>query len=355
MKKCIFHIWHADDPADHEQWLEFWESWPSREIFSHPDYLLLEANEKSTPLCAALEWGSGRVLYAFFLRDLTAEPYWSRSPAKDIISPYGWGGPCFWGEDEPGRLAEAFWPRFEAWAVKQNIVSEYIRFTLFPETALPYPGEKIKRAQHVARDLDLDEQSLWMDFEHKVRKNVKKARRSGVSVRVDPNADGFDDFYRVFQGTMDRRQGRLYPRAYFEQIHRRLTHHFIYFHALHEGRVVSTELVLFSHENVYSFLGGTDNAAFSMRPNDLLKYEIILWSQKRGFRRFILGGGNGTNDGIFRYKRAFAPNGCKTRYEGRRVFRKDLYDEIVRHKKDWARSQGEEWKPSLDHFPAYRA
>ncbi|MFQ5676795.1 MAG: GNAT family N-acetyltransferase, partial [bacterium] len=306
MKDNVFHIWRADDPADHEQWVAFWESWPQREIFSHPDYLRLESDEKSTPLCAALQCGSGRVLYAFFLRNLGEEPYWSHPPAKDIISPYGWGGPCFWGEGEVAseKLAQEFWPQFEAWAAEQNIVSEYISFTLFSETVLPYPGEKIERAQHVVRNLNLDEQGLWMDVDHKVRKNVKKARRSGVCIETHLDGGGFDDFYRVFHGTMDRRQGRIYSPAYFEQIHRRLTDNFIYFHALHEGRVVSTELVLFSHENAYSFLGGTDNTAFSMRPNDLLKYEIILWAQKRGFRRFILGGGNGTNDGIFRYKQA---------------------------------------------------
>jgi hypothetical protein len=129
----------------------------------------------------------------------------------------------------------------------------------------------------------------------------------------------------------------------------------MYFHAIHDGRVISTELVLVSAENVYSFLGGTDSRGFEMRPNDLLKYEIVLWAKRQGKRRFVLGGGYKTGDGIYRYKLGFAPHGSMPYYVGCRVLRADLYDKLVKNKEALARSKGDEWFPQTGYFPAYRA
>ena len=81
---------------------------------------------------------------------------------------------------------------------------------------------------------------------------------------------------------------------------------------LSEGRVVSTELVFVAAEHVYSFLGGTLTEALELRANDLLKHEIIRWARDAGRKTFVLGGGYGAADGIFRYKLSFAPKGARS-------------------------------------------
>ncbi|MFK4998691.1 GNAT family N-acetyltransferase [Bacillus sp. N9] len=78
---------------------------------------------------------------------------------------------------------------------------------------------------------------------------------------------------------------------------------FVYIHVLNEDKVVSTELVLYGSENCYSFLGGTDRNYFKLQPNTLLKYEVIKWAKEKGLKRFILGGGYGKDDGIYKYKK----------------------------------------------------
>src|ERR1035438_1807073 len=111
---------------------------------------------------------------------------------------------------------------------------------------------------------------------------------------------------------MDRRnagEAYYFPREYFERIHADLKGQFAYFHALIGGAVVSTELVLVSAQRVYSFLGGTDAAWFHVRPNDLLKVEIMNWARSAGKTEFVLGGGYARGDGIYRYKLSFAPSG----------------------------------------------
>jgi lipid II:glycine glycyltransferase (peptidoglycan interpeptide bridge formation enzyme) len=195
---------------------------------------------------------------------------------------------------------------------------------------------------NVVRDLAPSANELWMDAEHKVRKNVKRARTAGVRIEFDAEGARLDDFLRLYSHTLDRNEASpryRFPPEFFE----RLPDERVYVHALLGDAVVSSELVLLSATNAYSFLGGTDKDVYAARPNDLLKWELILWLKEQGKRRFVLGGGYRDGDGIFRYKRSFAPSGLVPFYVGRRVLQRELYDELS------ARVGG-----NGDFFPAYR-
>jgi Acetyltransferase (GNAT) domain len=356
-----FHIWNAAHLEDATKWITLWELWPQREIYAHPNYVKLHTDDKTShAFCACWQSTDTYVLYPFILRDITIEPFWSEEigSAVDIITPYGYGGPFVWGNGDPQMIAEQFWRHFEDWAIQQNLVSEFIRFTLFRDTLLNYPGKQEEVQQNVVRTLDLDKNLLWMDFKHKVRKNVSRAQHFGVTVELDSTGKRLDDFLHLYEGTMTRRRasdGYYFPRSYFEKIHQTLPGQFIYFHALYNKQVISTELVLVSAENVYSFLGGTDSDSFDLRPNDLLKYEIIHWAQSQGKRRFILGGGYGSEDGIYQYKLSFAPQGKVPFRVGCRTFRPDLSDQLINNRLSLAQSQGFEWTPKAGFFPQYRA
>ncbi|WP_166783989.1 lipid II:glycine glycyltransferase FemX [Cryobacterium suzukii] len=246
-------------------------------------------------------------------------------------------------------MAAEFWAAFDSWGRTRQVVSEFIRFSLRPEIVLPYPGTVEVRQDNIVRGLDLSPDDLWMDFQHKVRKNVRKAERSGVEVIADPEGSRFEDFFRIYEATMDRRHAdaaHCFSRSFFENIHENLAGQYIYFHASHEGKVISTELVLVSAETVYSFLGGTMSEYFELRPNDLLKYRVMLWSIDHGLRDYVLGGGYSPNDGTFRYKRAFAPSGSRPFRVGMRVLQPDAYLQLL------STTAAECAIPG--YFPAYR-
>ncbi|MEP6622104.1 MAG: GNAT family N-acetyltransferase, partial [bacterium] len=207
----------------------------------------------------------------------------------------------------------------------------------------------------VVRDLELSMDQLWMMFEHKVRKNVKKAQRAGILVEHD-EGERLESFLSIYQHTMDRRDAHeryYFPREYFERLHATLPGQFRYFHAIREGSVLSTELVLVSSENVYSFLGGTREDAFEHRPNDILKHAIMDWAVSQGKRHFVLGGGYAPDDGIFRYKLAFAPDGRRPFYVGRRILLPAAYARLV-ERRTLLRREHEDAPSSSGFFPAYR-
>lgn len=333
-----FHLWSADSA----EWLAHWSAWPGREVYAHPGYVALFEDGATRALCAGWRSDEGSVLYPFLLRDLRGEPF--GIDAADVITPYGYGGAFFWGADRDA-VAARFWPAFDGWAAEQPVVSELVRMALFDDELLPYPGEREQRLVNVVRDLEPTADELWMDCEHKVRKNVKKARRAGVRIELDAAGARLDDFHRLYLHTLERREAPeryRFSRAFFEGLPQQR----VYVHALHGGDVVSSELVLLSEHNAYSFLGGTDSEAFELRPNDLLKWELMIWAKEAGKRRFVLGGGYDADDGIFRYKRSFAPHGLVPFFIGRRVLQPALYAQLTER-------SGGGGEPGF--FPAYRA
>jgi len=276
--------------------------------------------------------------------------------ATDLITPYGYGGPFGWNVS--AAVETAFWSTFSEWAKQQHVVSEFVRLSLFPKSQILYPGTIRVTQPNVVRHLDLNEIQLWFDVEHKVRKNVKKGRSLGIDVQVDHSGHSFESFIEVYESTLNRRdadQRYFFDRSFYHELHASLSGHFAYFHARLNDQVVSSELVLVSAEHVYSFLGGTLAEAFSSRPNDLLKYEIIRWARQEGKRTFVLGGGYRPLDGIFNYKKSFAPSGTVPFRVGHRVFDTECYDQLVAARSRQSLMTGAQWNPAPDHFPAYRA
>jgi GNAT acetyltransferase-like protein len=339
-------ILDASVAADRAVWLDVHARWEHREVFAHPAYVELFARTGDHALAALGDDEHGTVLYPFLSRPIEG--------GRDLTSPYGYGGPFVVGRP----AAAPFWAAFDAWARGAGVVSEFIRFSLFEDELLSYPGDKVVKLTNVVCELAQDEQQIWEGFEHKVRKNVNRARREGVTIELDPDGSHLNDFLGIYTSTMDRREakrGFYFPREFFETIVRELPGQFMFLHARHADRIISTELALASATHVYSFLGGTEEAAFDLRPNDLLKLELIHWAKRTGRSQFVLGGGYAPDDGIFRYKRAFAPGGLKPYVVGTRVLDPDRYAALVAAHEARGRDLQPTWIRDPGFFPAYRA
>ena len=348
MSDTTFRILDASHPEDFAAWMALWQGWPDHEVFAHPAYVQLFAGDGDRALCAAMESASGNVLYPFIRRPIAG------GDSCDITSAYGYGG-AFVTTPAAATLAPEFYGAFDAWAREARVVSEFIRFALFESELLPYAGEREKRQDNIVRTLAIDEPAMWMEFEHKVRKNVQKAQRSGITIEFDPDGARLSDFLRIYYGTMDRRDaaaGYHFPESFFRAFLTDLAGNAVFVHAIMNEVVVSTELVLLSARSCYSFLGGTNESAFAARPNDALKFETIKCAKARGLSQYVLGGGASPDDGIFRYKRAFAPHGVVPFHIGKRILDPAAYDALVLRRQSHT---GDELAAPPGFFPAYRA
>lgn len=345
------------EPRDRAAWLDLWDRWPDREVMAHPDYVRLFARAPDRVVAAVLRTDEGGILYPFIVRPLAAEP-WGESAGRacDLTTAYGYGGPFAWNvTDEETRV---FWAGFDDWVRNQEAISSFDRLSLFPEKLLPFNGEVESKGPNIVRRLDLSESDLWADYAPKVRQNVNHARGLGLQVEPDPSGRRLDEFMEVYTATMIRRNAcsvYFHPRSFFESILRDLAGHFSFFHLTWKGRAISSELVLLSGNTSYSFLGGSLPEAFDLRGNDLFKHEIITGCRSAGMKVFVLGGGYRGEDGIFAFKKRFAPGGAVDFGVGQRTFDAALCARMAEERRAWESRRGNEWIPDPQYFPVYRA
>ncbi len=337
-------------PEDRERWDETVRSFPDYDVMYLSAYsaaFMKENPANGIPVLLLYTHGEDRAVSVMFRRDVGLDEKLAgrieTGRYYDLISPYGYGG--FRGSVSDW---ETLGRTYRDWCESSGNVCEFVRFSLFSDYSAHYGGETETRTHVVVRELDLSPEDLWMDFRQKVRKNVRRAEASGLKILVEPTDAHLEDFLRIYYGTMERDHSRkdfYFSREFFETLSG-MRDNVMYFHAVHEGQIVSTELVLYDAFNCYSYLGGTDSAYFPLRPNDLLKFEVIRWAREKGLKSFVLGGGYGSDDGIFQYKLALAPHGQRDFFIGRQIFDRAAYDRLV------ACRQGEPLDEN--YFPLYR-
>lgn len=303
------------------------------------------------PQLIYVEDGDTRAINVIMKRDIAdSDIFKDKIPLNthfDIVSPYGYGG--FWleGGNYQGVLNE-----YEDYCQEQGFVCEFVRFHLLSDYKEHFRGTVEAHTHNIIRPLQMTLDEIMADFEHKVRKNLKRAKLSGLEIEIDTTGEKLDDFLKIYYSTMERTGATkdfYFDKEIFETFNQ-MQGNFAYFNVLSEGITISTELVVYGSENCYSFLGGTLQNYFNLRPNEFLKVEIIKWAKNMGLKNFILGGGYGSDDGIFHYKKSLSPNGVYSFYTGKKILDREKYRQLTE-----IRMAASETGLDEGFFPLYRA
>lgn len=242
--------------------------------------------------CIYEEVNGGLILYPFVLSEITLLND-GKKQYYDIASTYGYSGPMCFGLSD--NEISSFICRLSDLELFSNIVTEFIRFPLKDELVF-YPGE-INTYQNNIKGKIVSADDQWKSFDHKVRKNVKRAKRENLTFKIYENHSVTDEsileFYDIYIDTMKRTNAKkefFYSFECFKSfIINNLQSSMII--TVYDGdNAISTELVLFDQESCYSFLGGTLREFFPKRPNDFLKFEVINWAREKGIQYFVMGG-----------------------------------------------------------------
>jgi hypothetical protein len=289
--------------TDHDvfsEWLRIWTASATRDPHLHPHYVRLTSNYGGDK--------SVRVIRTELDRSVVLLPVVCQESPEGISlrGPYGFGGLLL--DASEAFDSEQYAALLSQWS---KLSRSTLRMRVTDRTAYTRWARTIEDRQVIAIDLRIPEMERWMSYEHKVRKNVKRAIEMQVVVEHDVNLESLDEFIDVYEQTMIRRDADgeyRYSHSWFEELLKSVPGSEL-FVAKCSGVVVSGEILLRSVDSIYSFLGGTDRQAFHLRPNDLLKHRICEVGSLRGLSSFVLGGGREPEDGIYRYKRSFAPSG----------------------------------------------
>ncbi len=341
-------------PEQRAQWLDLWRLWPTQDVVAHPGYGELFARPGDRVVCACQMGVDSGILFPLIVRPLRTEP-WGRGEGEiyDLVSPYGYGGPFGWGLYN----VEAFWTGFEQWAQTIRAVSLFARFSLFKDQLIPFFGDTLVKGPCVIVSLEKPADILLRSYDKVVRENIRQAERAGVTLELDSECRRLDEFLSAYHSTMNRCKALsmyYFPKSFFERLIAQLSGRVALFHALHDQRIVSTELLLISKEYLYPFLGGTLEEGLQLRANPLLRHGIHLWGKAQGKQQVVLGGGHSGQDSLLRFKQRFATNKCVSFTVGAQILNSHLYRKLIDKRASWECEQGTQWSPADGFFPAYR-
>jgi hypothetical protein len=343
-------------------WDVAWER-TGRQPFAHRRFVELLAQPGDRAACVVWHDPAGGVaLLPLIHRRLPATlaeadahggPTWT-----DAVSPYGFGGPFWAGEVN----WSSFFSALLEWMREERIITCFLRASLsFPSTVLRGPvGLEVRHiSDNVIVDLTRSDETQWQHYEHKVRKNVKKAQRANLRVEIQTDFRNLDQFLVIYYDTMRRRSADpwyFFRGPLLEKLGEDLHGSYVVAEVYDaQGEMVSAELVLESDRELYSFLGGTLGSAYAYAPNDLLKHAVIAYGRGRGKAAYVLGGGFEPGDGIFRYKRSFDVDGVQPFFGIQLTAEHEAYASLIQAA--GVRGQDGAVGPAVrsGYFPAYRA
>lgn len=328
-----FSILHPNSP----EWDTLFESLPldQQDIFYSPSFARLcknTLNREDEVLCATMTSGADVLLYPFVKRNLASlTGFPSYTGLYDITGLYGRSGIV-------GSLASStdnasFHTAMAAYCRENAIVCGFDRFhPVIANDVRAAPDTKITEiGGFVVVDMRPEMDAIENAFKQSVHKDLRKAERNGITCFCESNGDHLKEFLDIYYHTMGRNSADefyYFNEEYFSAISKEIPGQFHFFYAVAEDDVVSCELVLHHGKYCHSFLGGTKRESLPLCANPILKREIIKFFKGRGCEYFLLGGGAKLNDGIFNFKKAYAPEGVLPSRIGGMIWNHQVYGQL---------------------------
>jgi hypothetical protein len=271
----------------------------------------------------------------------------------DIETVYGYSGPVA-NTTDAAFLSEA-WQFFSDWCRNQRIVAEFVRFSPLLENYRTAPSSLAVAfdRETVVVEFDGHEESLWKNYTHAHRKQIRKAQRNGLLCHEMEPALGMSTFKALYYQTMQRNKAGQYyffSDAYFEALVTLLGKAVRIFVVRYGGLIIEASLLLVHENTVYDHLRGSVEGYHGLGPNNLLLHKVALWCLEHKYRRFHLGGGRtpSPDDSLLRFKANMSK--LRRRYHtGRRVHNKEAYEALCLR---WMKTTNVQIRPN--YFLLYR-
>jgi hypothetical protein len=165
-------------------------------------------------------------------------------------------------------------------------------------------------------DLSPSEESLFSRIKDSTQRNIRKAKRDGVTILLSTSADGTEEFYRL--NCITRKAHGLPPQPlyFFRNIYDHVLskgHGFIALARYRENTIAGAVYFLFGKRALYKY-GASDRRFLHVRPNDLVMWEAIRWCRDHGYSTLCFGRTEPENEGLRAFKNGWGVEERTVRY-----------------------------------------
>ncbi len=169
--------------------------------------------------------------------------------------------------------------------------------------------ELIDRASWHGCDLTEDIETIFGKIHSSSRRNIRKADRAGVSVRITVQESDLRAFFEMhLKIRKNKYQLLAQPYCFLQNIWRNFveTGQGALMLAEHEGNIIGGTFYLKWKDRLYYKFNASSPDAQNMRPNDLLMWEGVKYAKEEGLTFLDLGLSDWGQDGLIRYKQKYA-------------------------------------------------
>ena len=153
-------------------------------------------------------------------------------------------------------------------------------------------------------DLTIGIEELFARFQGPVRRAIRKAEKSGLTVEASKTRESMLDFYRLHVRTRRRHGVPPQPLTFFLNIHEAIIKAGLGFIVLAQREIKPVAAAVFLHSGTTAFYkyGASDERIQEFRGNNLVMWEGIKRLVGQGLKTLHFGRTSIENDGLRRFK-----------------------------------------------------
>jgi lipid II:glycine glycyltransferase (peptidoglycan interpeptide bridge formation enzyme) len=194
--------------------------------------------------------------------------------------------------------------------------------------------EKIQHDRKIVYiDVTKSDEVIWAEYNRHTRKNIKKAKKEGLSVYRSNNIEkDMDKFVEIYHASMDRKEaGKFYyfNDQFFNELTKWFKDEISLFFVEYKNEIITASLELGKFGILHDYLRGAKPEFNQYRPTELLIDEIAKWTKTTDYNYFVIGGGNtnSENDNLLRFKKKLSP-GLKDFYLYKKIHNFKIYKSL---------------------------
>lgn len=153
-------------------------------------------------------------------------------------------------------------------------------------------------------ELTQNENEVLSSFRDSTKRNIRKASKEGVEIKILNTFESIKQFYRL--NCLTRKQHGLPPQPFyfFKNIYEYIIskEHGIVILAIYQKQVIAGAIFFhFGEKAIYKY-GASETAYQHLRANNLVMWSAIKFYSQRGYRQFDFGRTRPENDGLRQFK-----------------------------------------------------
>ena len=165
-------------------------------------------------------------------------------------------------------------------------------------------------------NLSADEQNIYSNFRNSTKRNIKKALKAGVTVKICRSLESIKEYYRLHNLTRKKHGVPPQPFYFFNNIFRHIINKNlgVVLLAYFEGNCVAGNVYFHYKNNAYYKYGASDLQFQNLRASNLIMWEAIKYYTQNNFQHFCFGRTDPDNKGLLQFKNGWGAEETVIKY-----------------------------------------